>query len=85
MGSRQSISDAITSPLQEDGVFLQLPKPFSLSTLKNLNLNMILSKRSFADIEKRLIAMDESNPLERSNTMTNVTFTESYKEFAKYQ
>lgn len=81
--SRQSISDAITSPLQEDGVFLQLPKPFSLSTLKNLNLNMILSKRSFADIEKRLIAMDESNPLERSNTMTNVTFTESYKEFAE--
>lgn len=72
---------AMMSPLQEDGVILQFPKPFSISTLKNLNMNMITTKRRFADVEKRLIAMNETHKRSYSHSVGDLSFTDSYKDF----
>lgn len=73
--------DGLTSPPAEDGAVLQLPKPFSISVLKSLNLQMMTTKRSFAEVEQRLLAM---NGVEHHRSrMSELTFTESYKEYSQ--
>lgn len=69
------------NPILDDGVILQFPKPFSLSTLKNLKLNMITTKRNFNDVEQRLIAINQSRKRPYSHSVGELSMTESYKDF----
>lgn len=71
------------NPLSDDGVVLQFPKPFSLNTLKNLKLNLVATKRSFQDVEKRIVSMNESRKRPHSHSSADLSVTESYKEFAE--
>lgn len=71
------------NPLSDDGVVLQFPKPFSLNTLKNLKMNLVATERSFQDVERRIISMNDSRKRPHSHSSTDLSVTESYKEFAE--